>query len=73
MGTQTGQEPGVLSSGYSNSVSRSLVESEHEWYIKECWRQEPGGRNQKTGTDTEAMEKYFLLGCSLWLAQPAFL
>ena len=30
-------------------------------------------RNMEAGDDTEAMEAYCLLACSLWLAQPAFL
>jgi hypothetical protein len=30
------------------------------------------GQDLETGTDTEAMEGYFLLVCFPWVAQPAF-
>jgi hypothetical protein len=32
----------------------------------------PTGRKLKAGADTEAIEGYFLLACSPWLAQPTF-
>jgi hypothetical protein len=31
------------------------------------------GRNLETGTDAEPMERFYLLACFPWLAQPAFL
>ena len=31
------------------------------------------GRNLVAGAEAEAMEEYFLLACSSWLAPPAFL
>jgi hypothetical protein len=48
-----------------------LIFSVHHWRKpgQECKREEPGGR----GAHVEAVDKCYLVACSSWLAQPAFL
>jgi hypothetical protein len=50
-----------------------LMLLQHCSLLKEIRIETATGQEPRAGADAEALDGYYLLGCFLWLAQPAFL